>query len=172
MNKNRYMMLLFAAITAITAGAGSAVAAGVQVAATTSFSENGAIREAVKNECELQTKLPGFVKEFADSYGIDVALTENNPNKNKGKVLVLEITGVSGGSGGAWSGAKSVQVKGELFESGKSVGNFIASRYSGGGMFAAYKGTCSIMGRCVKTIGKDIATWLKKPTKNAHLGDS
>jgi len=172
MNKNRYIKLFLIAITVITVTAGNAVAAGVQVAATTPFSENGAIREAVKNECQLETKLPHFVKEFADSYGIDVTLTENSPNKNKGKVLVLEITGVSGGGGGAWSGAKSVQVKGELFENGKPVGNFVASRYSGGGMFAGYKGTCSIMGRCVKAIGKDISIWLKNPTKNAHLGDS
>jgi len=172
MIRYRNTKLLLAAMSIIIIGTGSAVAGDIQVAATTPFSENGAIREAVKNECQLQTKLPGFVKEFADSYGVDVTLTEKTPSKSKGKVLVLEITGVSGGGGGAWSGAKSVQAKGELFENGKSIGNFTVSRYSGGGMFAAYKGTCSIMGRCVKTMGKDIATWLQHPTKNARLGDS
>lgn len=171
MNKSKHIKLCLAVISLIAAGTGSAMAASVQVAATTPFSKNGSIREAVKNECQLETKLPGFVKEFAESYGIDVTLSENSPNKNKGKVLVLEITDVTGGGGGAWSGAKSVQAKGELFENGKSIGSFTASRYSGGGFFAGYKGTCSIMGRCVKAIGKDIAIWLQHPTKNAHLGD-
>ena len=171
MIKYRNIKLFLAAMSVIVVGTGSAVAGDVQVAATTPFAKDGAIRDAVKNECQLQTKLPHFVNEFASSYGIAVELKESVSKKSKGKVLVLEITGVQGGGGGAWSGAKSVQAKGELFENGKSIGNFTANRYSGGGFFGGYKGTCSIMGRCVKTMGKDIATWLQHPTKNAHLGD-
>jgi len=38
-------------------------------------------------------------------------------------------------------------------------------------MFAAYKGTCSIVGRCAKSIGKDISNWLENPTDDASLGD-
>ncbi|NQV86958.1 MAG: hypothetical protein HQ492_07775 [Woeseiaceae bacterium] len=34
------------------------------------------------------------------------------------------------------------------------------------------KGTCSILGRCVKTLGSDIATWLQNPTMNAMPGNS
>ncbi|MEJ2404442.1 MAG: hypothetical protein P8171_09165 [Candidatus Thiodiazotropha sp.] len=45
----------------------------------------------------------------------------------------------------------------ELFENGKKIGSF--------------KGTCSILGRCVKALGKDISEWLINPTMNARLGE-
>jgi len=38
-------------------------------------------------------------------------------------------------------------------------------------MFAGFKGTCSIMGRCVKALGRDVAEWLQSPSKGAVLGD-
>lgn len=172
MIKTRSIRMFVAASAVFAACIGNAAANSIQIGATTPFAKNAPIREVIKNECQLETKLPAFVKEFADSYGIAVDLTEKSPSKkSKGKVLILTITGVQGGSGGAWSGGKSVQVKGELYNNGKQIGDFMASRYSGGGFFGAYKGTCSIMGRCVKTIGKDIGIWLQNPTRGAHLGD-
>ena len=153
------------------AAAGTASAEGIKIAADTPFSENGMVKDSVKNECQLQNKLPQFVSEYANSYGISIETSDSVSKKSKGKVLVMEITGTEGAGGGAWSGAKSVTVKGELFDNGKSIGSFMASRYSTGGAFSGFKGTCSIMGRCVKAIGKDIAVWLQNPTKNAHLGD-
>jgi hypothetical protein len=64
-----------------------------------------------------------------------------------------------------------VLIKGSLAEKGKVLGDFNARRYSGGGMFGEYKGTCSILGRCVKTLGKDVAEWLAHPVSQAALGD-
>jgi hypothetical protein len=87
-------------------------------------------------------------------------------------VLILEIVSAVGGGGGAWSGPKSVTVKGELREDGKVIGSFTASRFSGGGAWGGFKGTCSIFGRCIKVLGEDIAAWLKKPTMNAALGNA
>jgi len=160
-----------AAAVIMFSAAGSASAESIKVAAATPFSTTGMVKESVKNECQLESKLPQFINEYASSYGIEIELSDAVSKKSKGKALVLEITGTEGAGGGAWSGAKSVMVKGELFNNGKSIGNFVASRYSTGGVFAGFKGTCSIMGRCVKAIGKDIATWLQNPTKNAQLGD-
>lgn len=161
----------FIATLSILATTAIASAQEVKVPAEIKFSADANVREAVVNECNLQTKLPGFIRTYGEKNGIDVILSDKALNKKqKGRVLLLEITNVNGAGGGAWSGAKSVNVKGSLYENGKFIGNFTASRYSGGGMFAAYKGTCSILGRCVKTLGSDIAKWLKKPRKNAHLG--
>ena len=42
---------------------------------------------------------------------------------------------------------------------------------AGGGAFGGYKGTCSILGRCIKTLGSDIAKWLANPTMDAKLGN-
>jgi hypothetical protein len=63
-------------------------------------------------------------------------------------------------------------VKGQLYENGKEADSFRAKRFSTGGMFAGFKGTCSIIGRCTKAIGEDIARWLEVPTANAKLGDA
>jgi len=142
----------------------------VTVASEVPFSESSSVREAVKTECNLQTKLPQFIAEYANEYGVEVTL-EEKPNKKKGSYLWLEITQVHASGGGAWSGPKSVSVAGTLFKEGKQESQFTATRYSTGGFFGAYKGTCSIAGRCVKTLGSDIAKWLKKPKNKAHLGD-
>ncbi len=161
----------FIAILSILTTTAIASAQEVQVPAEVKFSADANVREAVINECNLQTKLPSFIRTYGEKNGIDVVLSDKALNKKqKGRVLLLEITHVNGAGGGPWSGAKSVDVKGKLYKNGKLIGSFTASRYSGGGMFAAYKGTCSILGRCVKTLGKDIAKWLKNPSKNARLG--
>jgi hypothetical protein len=62
-------------------------------------------------------------------------------------------------------------VSGVLRDNGRRVAGFTAHRATTGGFFAAYKGTCAIVGRCAKTIGSDIAGWLSDPKDGAHLGD-
>jgi len=134
------------------------------------FAETSGASGKVQSECTLQTRLPQFIKDYAK--GVKVVLAEEVSDSTEGKVLHVEIVNVVGTSGGAWSGAKSVTVKGELTEDGEVIGTFIASRYSGGGAFAGMKGTCSILGRCIKAIGSDIGKWLTKPTMDAALGDA
>jgi hypothetical protein len=58
-----------------------------------------------------------------------------------------------------------------LTKNGKKLGDFKARRYSGGGMFGGYKGTCAILGRCVRTLGSDVAKWLSHPKSKAMLGN-
>jgi hypothetical protein len=40
-----------------------------------------------------------------------------------------------------------------------------------GGAFGGFKGSCSVLGRTVKALGKDIAQWLVQPAKGSQLGD-
>lgn len=148
------------------------MAGGILVPDPTPFSENSNVRKRVKDECRLETKLPTFVQSYATKLGVEITLTDQPLSiKSSGKVLLLEITGVVAPGGGAWSGPKTVSVAGKLYDNGKLVGDFTGSRYSTGGVFGGYKGTCSIAGRCVKTLGKDIAEWLRQPSSSAHLGD-
>jgi len=143
----------------------------IQLSSSVEFAKGSSVRDAVKKECELTTKLPEFIQTYAKKYDVDLTLSSKKINKNKGQVLVVEITRVHASAGGAFSGPKSVSVSGKLLKNGKVTATFTGSRYSTGGFFAAYKGTCAIAGRCVKTLGSDIAKWLKKPVSGAHLGD-
>jgi len=128
------------------------------------------VRDAVRNECRLEEKLLEFIKENAK--GAYANLVYEKPTSGEYHVLAAEIVAVVGGGGGAWSGAKAVKIKGTLTDqAGKVLGTFDAGRYSGGGAFGGYKGTCAILGRCTKTLGKDVAAWLVSPAMDSHLGD-
>ncbi|MGR8935255.1 MAG: hypothetical protein ACU837_12810 [Gammaproteobacteria bacterium] len=134
------------------------------------FGKDAYVSDAVQNECELPGKLTHFIRErAAGQYSAIVADSGNAPAD--AQVLNIEIVNLIGSGGGAWSGAKMVEIKGTLMQNGQTLGDFRARRTSGGGMFAAYKGTCSILGRCVKTLGEDVAEWLKHPAAHSGLGE-
>ena len=134
------------------------------------FTETSGASDNVKAECTLQTRLPQFIKDYAKK--MNVVLAEDVSDSTEGRVLHIEIVNVVGAGGGVWSGAKSVTVHGKLTENGEVIGTFTARRYSGGGAFGGYKGTCSILGRCIKALGSDIAKWLANPTMDAKLADA
>ncbi len=134
------------------------------------FRKDAYVREAVKQQCNLDGKLTQFIEEYAADQYANI-ITEGGRAPKNAQVLTVVIEEVVGGGGGAWSGAKAVKVKGTLTKNGRVIGDFMARRYSGGGFFGAYKGTCAIMGRCVKALGRDIAEWLQNPTRHAALGD-
>lgn len=134
------------------------------------FKDESYIRDAVKQECDLDGKLNQFIKESA-ARNYATILTDTEIGPADAKVLKVTIEEVEGAAGGAWSGPKTVTITGTLTENGKELGDFKARRYSGGGMFGAYKGTCAILGRCVKTLGRDVAEWMTHPTAKAVLGD-
>jgi hypothetical protein len=133
------------------------------------FASEAPVPAAVREQCSLQTKVPEFVAQAA---GSSVELVDGALDRKKGRVLEMEITEVHAPGGGAFSGPKWMSVKGELYDKGKLIGSFRAKRYSTGGAFGGFKGTCSIIGRCTKAIGDDIAGWLGAPTQNAQLGDA
>ena len=135
------------------------------------FAEGSGASGDVKATCTLDTRLPQFI-ENAAKRGVKVVVSADPGEDVEGKVIRIEFTHVLGTGGGAWSGAKSVTVRGELIENGEVIGSFTAARYSGGGAFGGFKGTCAILGRCIETLGEDIAAWLKNPTMHAMLGNA
>lgn len=150
----------------------AAMASAVSVSKRVAYGADSGVPDKVRKECVIDKQLPEFIESFASKNNIAVVKKDGAvSSKDKGKVLVMEFSDVVGVSGGAWSGPKTVAVSGELFENGKKIGSFKGRRTSGGGAWGAYKGTCSILGRCVKTLGKDISDWLVKPTMNARLGE-
>lgn len=130
------------------------------------------VPDAVRAECNLETNVPKFVQEYAEKTHDKVNMADQVGKGTSGQALSMKIVDVAGAGGGAWSGAKHVAVEGTLWENGKVKGTFRAVRYSGGGAFGGYKGTCAILGRCAKAIGKDVAGWMESPGMNSRLGDA
>jgi hypothetical protein len=129
------------------------------------FDKGVHVPDAVKAECGLEAKIAEYVKGSASGF------EKVSMGAAKGKSLDMKITGLLATAGGGFSGPKSVTVSGTLRQGGKVTGTFTAQRYSGGGAFGG-GGTCNILDRCAKAIGKDIGAWLKSPTMNAKLGDA
>jgi len=70
-----------------------------------------------------------------------------------------------GVGGGAWSGPKAITVNADLLDaSGKVIRHTKINRWSMGGMFGGFKGTCSILDRSAAAIGKDLSRWVRDPS--------
>lgn len=174
---NFKILSLFVALLLLTACASNRkntpiqhTGTGILVINPITFNQSAYIREAVKKECELISKLTYFIEKNASSDYAQI-MTQSNSIPKDAQVLNIEIEQVQGGGGGTWSGAKMVLLNGHVTKNGVKLGDFKARRYSSGGMFGGYKGTCAILGRCVRTLGSDIAKWLRHPTSKAVLGD-
>jgi hypothetical protein len=138
---------------------------------TAPYAEGSHIAGNIKTECDLPNKLAAYVAEYAQEKRLDTRVADSVSPSDPGKVLVLEIE-ESVSRGNAFIGhQKFTRARGALYQDGQEIGNFIAQRYSMGGAFAGYKGSCSVLGRTVKAIGKDVADWLAAPSMEAHLGD-
>lgn len=158
--------LLTVGLTTLCAlGLASSAAAGTQVLKDIPFAETTDVRAAVREQCKLGTKLAGFIAESNAS----VELVEK---LGGGSVLVIHITEVHAPGGGAFSGPKWLESKGTLKKGGKAVASFRAKRFTTGGVFGAFKGTCAIIARTTKVMGQDIGAWLENPEDGAELGDA
>ena len=128
------------------------------------FSETVNVPAAVRSECQLGEKVSTFLKQYAR----DVRFAE----PGVGRYLDMSITEVHAPGGGSWSGPKWMAVSGTLTNGDEPTLSFRAKRFTTGGAFAEFKGTCSIIGRSAKAIAKDISRWLKRPVDGAALGDA
>ena len=125
------------------------------------FNEHANISDAVRTECNLQTKLSHFIKTYAKEYSMDIDLVDELPKDKNVKVLLIQITDTKGRSGGGWSGPKTVSITGGIRENGKLIGSFDKKRTTTGGPFGGFKSTCAFFGRCVKVLGKDVVIWMR-----------
>ena len=143
----------------------------ISMAKLTKYESDNDIPLKIINECtSLGTKLSKFTQSYAKKKGIQINLVDS-VSTSSGKTLKVEISDAVS-AGNAFIGhSKYVAIKGSLWENGKKIGSFRGRRSSGGGAFGGYKGSCSVLGRCVKTLGKDIAGWLANPVDGARIGE-
>lgn len=135
------------------------------------YADSSKIQSAILNECRLPEVQADLIEKSLTSDGITVIRADEPSKTEQGKVLLVEITDAVS-SGNAFIGhQKRVSVKGRLLENGKEIGNFTGFRSSGGGAFAGFKGSCSVLERCAVTLAKDITRWLKKPALDSRIGE-
>ena len=139
------------------------------IADSVPYASNANVPHAVKSECATGPDFAKFLKSYARSQGFDPVSKENAPTG--ALTLDVKIDHVYAPQGGAWTGPKYVTALGKLVEGGKEVGNFRIKRTTSGGAFAAFKGTCSFVGRNVKAMAIDISRWLNHPSKDSRLGE-
>ncbi len=134
----------------------------VKILREISFSSDAIVREAVKQECNIQTDVPQYIEANSDR----VQLVDG-PLGTNGRVLDLTIVAARATGGGYLSGGKWVTLEGVLTENGRKIGNFKAKRFTIGYVnFSA----CGAARRCSKALGKDIAEWLENPQMDSELG--
>lgn len=161
-----------ALLITLLSAAGSAFAQPVKMVNVVPYSENSEAQKKVRNECtKLGSQLAEFTRQFGKEFGVDVELVDSINPQGQGRVLHVEIHDAVS-MGNAFTGhQKYTSIRGTLYEDGKKVADFRGRRNSMGGAFAGYKGSCSVLGRTVKALGKDVAVWLKDPEDKAELGD-
>jgi len=144
----------------------------IKIHSTIPYKKGAVVSNSIKNECKIQSQLSEFIHAYAVGEGVGVIRKSRVSKRSKGKVLLVNITqAVSAGN--AFIGhRKYSSIKGSLYKNGKKLSGFTASRVSGGGAWAGFKGSCSVLGRTVKALGSDVGRWLKNPVDGAHLGDA
>ncbi len=129
----------------------------------------GYVAPNIKKECRIDTQVIEWIKRYAAKQNINVIV--GGKPKAHDMVLKIYITDAVS-SGNAFTGhRKYVIIKGKLYKGKRLKATFKAARRSGGGYFGAYRSSCSVLGSCAKTLGKDTAYWLTDPVNKARLGD-
>jgi hypothetical protein len=126
------------------------------------------VREAIREKCDLEERVPKWIRQYTEYKYDDVVLVDEVSPKMKGSVMKLEILGAEGRGGGIFSGSKGLTISGTLWKEGTVAGSFTASRATAGGILKAR--TCGLLNRTAKRIGKDVGKWIENPTMNAKLG--
>jgi len=142
----------------------------IKIASKVPYGKNSRVSYAIKSECNIQAQLSEYTKDYAQDYDLNVTI-DDAPSVSD---MVLKTTidnAVS--SGNAFLGhRKYIVITSKLYKNGKLLSTMHAARNSGGGFMGGFKGSCSVLGRAAKALGKDIGKWLVNPVDNAYLGNT
>ena len=124
----------------------------VTISQHTPFAEGSGATDNVKEECAMEERLPKYLKSYAKKH-TEIVFTTEDLESVEGRVLYMEFTHVIAPGGGGYSGAKSVEVEGELRENSEVIGSFTVDRVA---LFGMSPGTCSMLKRVAKKIGEHL----------------
>jgi len=130
---------------------------------------DGPIAQNIKSECSIDSQVMTWIQKYAAKHNINVIIN-GKPKANDTVLKVSIIDAISSGNAGMGHN-KYVVISGKLYKGKKLKSSFKAARRSGGGYFGAYRSSCSVLGSCAKTLGRDTAGWLVNPINKSKLGD-
>ncbi|SFV61521.1 hypothetical protein MNB_SM-6-1415 [hydrothermal vent metagenome] len=130
---------------------------------------DGPIAQNIKDECSIDSQVMEWIKRYAAKNNINIVM--NGKPKATDMVLKIFITDAISQRMGPMGQNKNIIILGKLYKGKTLQASFKAARRSGGGYFSMYRTSCSVLGSCAKTLGRDTANWLRHPVNNAKLGD-
>jgi chorismate synthase len=135
----------------------------IQIPRSVPYASETPVADNVRNECsDLGTRITTSLQQYAAKYGVATVVVDKIDPKAPGAVFQIEIVNIFS-AGNAFIGhRKSMAARGELFVNGVSKGHVDFTRNSSGGFGGGFKGSCSVLARCSKTLGNDFAKWLKE----------
>jgi hypothetical protein len=136
------------------------------VSPSADYAANSSVPDNIKAECKLPGAQTESVVAALNAAGITAQAATSSAVPAKGRFLKLEITSAISAGNAFMGHRKQVTTAAHLFVNGKEIAQTSKTRDSGGGVFAGYRGSCSVLHRCTTTLGKDIAEWVKTQPGN------
>jgi hypothetical protein len=163
MMKTSTLLIALAACCANAFGAASSKTVLLETPVT--YHPDASVSEQVRKECKIEDMLALRVGAVLDRVNKkpNSTVAAGTPTGDA-SVLRLQITYVLGVGGGAWSGPKAITVAAELIDDGKVSRQTKINRWTSGGMFGGFKGTCALLDRSATAIGKDLGRWVRDPS--------
>lgn len=128
------------------------------------YASDAGVVEQVNDECHIDDMLTHRVGEALRRLNrTGEGTIDANSAPGDAQVLRLQITYVMGVGGGAWTGPKAISLSADLIDGGKVVRHTKFKRWSVGGLWGAFKGTCSILDRTAVIVSKDLRRWVHSP---------
>ncbi|MEX3958402.1 hypothetical protein [Trinickia sp. EG282A] len=153
--------LLLIALCLVSAAAFSGERRQVLLETPVTYASGAGVVERVKDECHIDDLLTRRVGEALRRLNrTGEGTIDANSSPGDAEVLRLQITYVMGVGGGAWTGPKAISLSADLIDNGKVVRHTKFKRWSVGGVWGAFKGTCSILDRTSVAIAKDLRRWV------------
>lgn len=149
----------------------------VGIATLIPYAEKAEIRNSIREDCGLGSKLSKLVVARSQKHDIAIvrvgnlgsgaARNETDPARN----LDLRITDAIETSSGLLP-THSLSIDGVLKEDGRVIGTFVGTRFARASFIPFRRGECAILSEAVRLLAKDVVRWMRKPDLEARLGDA
>ncbi len=116
---------------------------------------------ALEADCRFEEVLGKDVGKMLHHYHLGGGKAKGDDHR----ALRISIVEVTGQTGGAWTGSKSMRIHLQLLVDGKPEREADMYRYNNGAN--PFRGTCHVFRQHTKRLGKDIASWIKNPAYKA-----